>query len=146
MSFAARPHQVLGPTLGPQLSAMTLAGATPSSVVRQVTLQFNPDGTLSRTNQMADPEITVVPTNWYLPTTGAIGESYNVKFVLLSGTAWNAGLLNNTEYWLASARQVSWSLPVGGAVQASVAVSLVDYATGLTVASSTLTIDLLSDY
>lgn len=133
-------------TTGPQLSATALAGATPSSLVRQVSLTFNTDGTLSRVNQMADPEITVVPSNWYVPTTGAIGEGYNVKFVLQSGTAWNTGLLNNTEYWLASARTVTWSLPVGGAVQASVAVSLVDYNTGVTVASSTLTIDLVSDY
>lgn len=147
MTFAARQHtESAASATGAALSAMTLAGATPSSSVRQASLTFNPDGTLTRVNQMADPEITVVPTNWYTPTTGAIGEDYNVKFVLLSGTAWNAGLLNNTEYWLASARTVTWSLPVGGAVQASVAVSLVDYNTGLTVASSTLTVDLVSDY
>ena len=46
-------------------------------------LTINTDGTLSRsyTGTGASPLYSVGPSNWYSPSTGSIGSSYQVRFV-----------------------------------------------------------------
>lgn len=149
MTFAARPHTgSSGPTLGVQaLGAMSLEGNTPSSSNRVVSLTLNTDGTISYVNQMADPEITVVPTNWYLPTTVGIGSSYRVRFTLQAGgNAWTAGLTSGTLYALSSARTVSWTLIPTESRYAQVLVEIVSSANTTVLGSGLLTVSLQSDY
>lgn len=148
MTFAARPHLgASGPTLGVQaLGAMALEGATPSSSNRVASLTLNPDGTITYVNQMADPEYSVVPTNWYLPTTTAIGADYRVRFTLQSGFAWTAGLVSGTLYALSSARTVSWTLIPTEQRDATVLVEIVSASNTTVLGSGTLHINLVSDY
>lgn len=147
MTFAARPHLVLGPTLGVQsLGAMLLDGATPSSLNKVASLTLNADGTISFVNQMADPVFSSVPPNWYLPTTGAIGAGYRVKYTLQSGDAWTAGLTSGTFYTLDAARTVSWTLVPTGAVSATVLVEIATTGSATILGSGTLTVSLVSDF
>lgn len=148
MTFAARPHTgSSGPTLGVQsLGSMVLEGNTPSSSNRVASLTLNPDGTITYVNQMADPEISVVPTNWYLPTTAAIGAGYRVRFTLQSGFAWTAGLTSGTLYALDVARTVSWTLPPTEQRDATVLVEITSSSNTTVLGSGTLHINLVSDY
>lgn len=66
---------------------------SPGVGVRGVTVTLNADGTTSGS--------PTTPPNWYLPTTGAIGNTYWVQFATLAGATgitWS-GAARNT--WLA---------------------------------------------
>lgn len=148
MTFAARPHQVLGPTLGVQsLGAMQLTGATPSSGARGVNLYVNTDGTLTYLNQMADPVFSSVPANWYTPTTTAIGSSYRVRFTLQSGDAWDAGLTAGTWYAISAQRAVAWTVTTTD--RSRIATVLVEFAAvgnDTVLGSGTLNVDILNEF
>jgi hypothetical protein len=149
VTFGARPHLSLtsAPSTGVQsLGGMVLEGATPSSNNRVASLTLNPDGTITYVNQMADPEISVVPLNWYLPTTAAIGNNYRVRFTLQSGFAWTAGLTSGTLYALSSARTVSWTLIPTEQRDATVLVEITSSANTTVLGSGTLSVNLVSDY
>jgi hypothetical protein len=148
VTFAARMHTgSSAPATGVQgLGGMVLDGATPSSQNRVASLTLNADGTISYVNQMADPVFSSVPTNWYLPTTGAIGAGYRVRFTLQSGDAWTAGLVSGTLYALSSARTVSWTLVPTGTVTATVLVEITSSANTTVLASGTLSVSLVSDF
>jgi hypothetical protein len=76
------------------------------------------------------------PANWYSPTTTGIGSSYWVKFTLNSGSAWAAGLVNNTIYALTASRTIQWSTTIGTTKTASVTVSIYSDSGGTTLVSS----------
>lgn len=124
-----------------------LSGATPSSVSRIASLTFNPDGTISYLNEMADMVVSSVPTNWYLPTTGAIGAGYRVRFSLQTGVAWDGGGLTNGAYYLMGvARTVTWTLPPSGTRTAYVLIEITADGSGVVLGSGMLYIDLVNDY
>lgn len=81
-----------------------------------------------------------------MPTTGAIGAGYRVKYTLQSGDAWTAGLTSGTFYTLDAARTVSWTLVPTGAVSATVLVEIATTGSATILGSGTLTVSLVSDF
>ena len=147
MTFAARPHLAAGgPTLGVQsLGTLQLSGSTPSSSARGVDLLVNTDGTLSFVNQM-DGGISIVPTNWYLPTTTALGSSYRVRFTLQSGNAWDAGLTSGTYYTLDAQRKIAWTVNIDQGKIATALIEIAAVGNNTVLGSGTLNINILNDY
>jgi hypothetical protein len=148
VSFAARMHTgSSAPATGVQsLGSIVLDGATPSSQNRGASLTLNANGTISFTNTMADPVYSSVPTNWYLPTTTAIGAGYRVRFTLQSGNAWDAGLTSGTLYTLDAARTIGWTLVPTGSVTAAVLVEIMTTGSTAVLGSGTLNVSLVSDF
>ena len=69
------------------------------------TLTFNSDGTITYFKE----NFAGGPATWYGSTSAGIGASYEIRFTLTSGTAWDAGLTSGTWYALSSARAISLS-------------------------------------
>jgi hypothetical protein len=110
VTFAARMHQPAGggsfTPLGAllvQLESINEVGTTATG-----TLSFNSDGTISLTENY-EYQVVTLPSNWYSPTTTDIGSGYQIRFTLLSGSAWDAGLVSGTLYALSSNRSIAWT-------------------------------------
>ncbi len=150
MTFATRPHFGLGSVAAPgpvaSLGSIELGGATPSSLSKIASLTLNPNGTISYVNQMADPEYSVVPANWYAPTTTAVGAGYRVRFSLQTGVAWDVGLTNGAFYKLDVARTLTWTLAPTTTRTAYVLIEITADGSGVVLGSGMLHIDLISDY
>lgn len=148
MTFAARPHTgSSGPTLGVQsFGNVGISGTADTSTNDTASLTFNPDGTLTVVNTCNLSESTSVPANWYLPTTGAIGAGYRVEFTLVSGNAWNSGLVSGTRYSLDVARTITWTLIASESRNAQVLIEITTTASTAVIGGGTLYLDLLSEY
>lgn len=79
-------------------------------------LSWGTTGTLSKTGNAS--AIWVGSSAWFSP--GSPSVTYYIKFTLLSGSAWDAGLVAGTVYSLASSRAVQWTQSVVGSKLASV--------------------------
>lgn len=147
MTFAARPHQVAATaSVGVQaLGTLQLSGSTPSSSARGVDLLVNTNGTLSFVNQM-DGGTSIVPLNWYLPTTTTIGSSYRVRFTLQSGNAWDAGLTSGTYYTLDAQRKIAWTVNIDQGKIATALIEIAAVGNNTVLGSGTLNINILNDY
>lgn len=148
MTFAARPLVAVasGGSSLPALGTMNLGGVAIESADLAVAITLNADGTITWLNQMNNGQVTPSVVNWYTPTTGAIGAGYRVRFTLQSGTAWASGLTSGTLYALSSARQVLWTLPITGLVQAQVLVEITSSGDTTVLGSGTLIIDMIDEY
>lgn len=104
MTFAARQHT---PTSGGPVGIGTFLIAD-YTLPDSVGITFNIDGTTTVNGYREGG-----PTNWYTPTTTGIGSSYDVRFTLQSGNAWDAGLTSGTAYNLGTARTLTWSSSAG---------------------------------
>lgn len=100
MSFAARPH--LNVTAAVGLPALGTVVAESYTLPDTASLAFNADGTITYFK-----EKIAGPTTWYGATSAGIGTSYEVRFTLTSGDAWDAGLVSGTWYSLSSARTIA---------------------------------------
>ncbi len=145
MTFAARVHQPAGGSSFLPLGTMSLFGESFDDVgfTDSATVTFNVDGTISRAVVSSSPAITM-PTNWYGPTTGGIGNSFQIRFTLQSGTPWDSGLTSGVLYPLSSARSLGWTVPYSpdGNAYAVVLVEIF-YSAGTTpYKSGTLTVSL----
>lgn len=113
MSFAARQHTAAaaGGSFLP-LGTMSLFGESFNNIgtTDTATVTFNTDGTITGVASDFETPGVTLPSNWYSPTTGAIGAGYQIRFTLQSGTTWNAGLVSGTLYALSSARALAWSV------------------------------------
>lgn len=129
MSFAARPHATaagagaalpLG-TFQLQAESFDEVGSTFTA-----TATVNTNGTITGSGNFEYVNAIVPAKNWYTPTTTGIGSSYQVRFTLVSGPAWNAGLTSGVAYALTSARALSWSVAYNndGYVMANVLVEI----------------------
>jgi hypothetical protein len=109
VTFAARMHQVVGGAFAPlgtmivQLESANEVGTTAVG-----TLSFNSNGTISLT-ETYEYQVVTLPTNWFTPTVANIGSSYEIRFTLLSGAAWDSGLVSGTLYPLSSNRSIAWT-------------------------------------
>lgn len=99
---------------------------------------FNTDGTIS-----IDQYLISGPSSWYTPTTAGIGSSYQIRFTLLTGVAWDAGLTSGTLYALSSARTLTWSSSTIDK-EATVGVEILTLA-GVVAITATLSIGLYSE-
>lgn len=126
MTFAARQHVVQSGL--PSLGAMTVEDYT---LPDTVAISFNSDGTITTADYYIQG-----PATWYGATLAGIGSSYEIRFVLNSGTAWSAGLVSGTWYSLSAAR--SLSLTSSTEVSNNITVSIRETATGNVVTTGTL--------
>lgn len=119
---------------GPHLPTSTqMIDNTGSPATGSITVK--PDGTITYSGGLGTSSDTI----WYSPPSGAPGNSYFIKFVLASGTAWTAGLTSGTVYALSSARALAWS--TNTSITASVTVTFyLDAGGTLTVGSFNLTV------
>lgn len=99
MTVAARVHQPAASTGLPALGTMV---ATSYTLPDTASLTFNTNGTLTYFKEQTSGVST-----WYGATSAGIGSSYEIRFTLTSGTAWDAGLVSGTWYSLSSARAVA---------------------------------------
>jgi hypothetical protein len=106
VSFAARPHQ---PAAGGGPVSLGLISVEDYTLPDTVEIAFTSNGTI---DYLGNTKISG-PNNWYSPTTTGIGASYDIKFTLLAGTAWNAGLVSGTAYNLSTDRQLALSSSSG---------------------------------
>ena len=110
MTFAARTLGSGTPSGVVNALGTLLAYDAPVSGAAAANITFNTNGTIT---YVGDGSTGV--TNWYLPTTTAIGSSYWIKFTTTSGVPWTVGgLTSGTIYALSSNRQVGWVQLVGG--------------------------------
>lgn len=112
MTFAARALNSQGYV--PGLVYASLAEYVGSGTV-SASLTLGTAGGLSVTGSSSYTD----SPNWFTPTTTGIGNSYWVKFQLVSGSSWDAGLADGTLYALSTARTVQWTLSVSGSKYAS---------------------------
>lgn len=147
MTFAARQHtqSAVGAAGVQNFGVMLLSGREMDAEARTVSLTTNTDGTFSFTNGMTADVVSTVPTNWYAPTTGAIGTNYRVRYMLQSGAAWDTGLTTGTYYTLTSARTITFTCDVFEDVDAVVVVEITAVGNNTVLAQNTLTIDLMND-
>lgn len=120
-----------GPVANLDMSIDGTPGGT-QTIVEGIT--FGTDGTIKETGFIGG--WYVGPSNYYLPTTVSIGNSYWVKFTLSSGVAWTAGLVSGTIYALSTARAITWSTPALQSKTASVAIVVYSDSGGTTVVGS----------
>lgn len=126
MTFAARPHI---PQAGlPGLGSIVVEDYTLPDTVQ---ISFNTNGTITT----ADYYIAG-PTTWYDSTVAGIGSSYEIRFTLNSGTAWDSGLVSGTWYSLSSVR--SLAMTSSTEVSNNITVSIRETATGTIVTTGTL--------
>lgn len=128
MTFAARVHQPAAQAGLPALGTVVVEDYT---LPDTVAISFNSDGTISTTDYYIQG-----PATWYGATSAGIGSSYEIRFVLDSGTAWDAGLVSGTWYSLSTAR--SLSMTSSTEVSNSITVSIRETATGTIVTTGTL--------
>lgn len=101
MTFAARPHQ---PAAGGGPVSLGTIRIEDYTFPDSAGATFNTDGTISINQYLISG-----PSSWFTPTTAGIGSSYQIRFTLLTGNAWDAGLTSGTLYALSSARTLTWS-------------------------------------
>ena len=142
MTFAARPHAAAGGPAGLPLGTTILFAESYDEfgTTDTGTITFNTDGTIAWATTFEYGPATV-PTNWYGPTTGGIGNSFQVRFTLQSGTAWDAGLTSGTLYALSAARALTWTLSYNEYNTASVLVEIF-YSGGSPYKFGTMSVDL----
>lgn len=129
---------VVSPLTPLSLTCFGLLGTTHSG-----TINFNTDGTISRS--VSSPDSSSILSNWFLPTTAAIGSSFFIRFVLSTGTTWTAGLVDGTLYSLSVVRSLSWTATTGNFKLANVAVTIYSDVGGTNlVGSGTLSVDIES--
>lgn len=102
MTFAARPHQ---PAAAGGAVSLGTIGVEDYTLPDAVEIAFKSNGVI---DYLGNTKLSG-PTNWYSPTTTGIGSSYDIKFTLVSGTAWDTGLVSGTAYNLGSDRQITLS-------------------------------------
>lgn len=147
MTFAARPlvAEAGGSSFLP-LGTMNLFAESFDNIgtTDVGTITFNTDGTIAGVVTDFENPSVVLPSNWYSPTTGGIGSSFQVRFTLTSGTAWDSGLVSGTLYALSSARALAWSVVYApaGAATASVLVEVYYTAGTVPYKSGTLNVSL----
>jgi hypothetical protein len=109
VTFAARVHEGVGGG-GVNLGSMIFHFESFNEAVEPdtVTLTLSTDGTFGITHDFEYPDETV-PANWFSPTTAGIGSSYQVRFTLLTGAAWDSGLTSGVAYALSSARSIAYT-------------------------------------
>lgn len=148
MSFAARQHSVgSGAAAAVQnLGTMNLGGIAIRSQDFGVVMTLQSDGTIGWLNEMNEVQVTPSVMNWYLPTTPGVGSGYRVRFTLQSGTPWNGGPVSGTLYGLSLPRQVFWTLPAEGTVNAQVLVEITSSSDTTVLGSGTLVVDMLDEY
>lgn len=149
MSFAARHHvaAAAAPASGVQaLGTMDLGGVSATSEDFTVALSLNADGTLAFTNNMNLVQTSIGPSNWFTPTTGAVGAGYRVRFTLQSGTPWAEALTSGTLYALSSARTLTWTLPLSGTIAAQVLVEITSAANTTVLGAGTLYVNMYDEY
>jgi hypothetical protein len=132
MTFAARTLGYLGGTgVVASLSPMGVYG---SGVGGAVSISFHTDGTISYTGGTDGVgNVTGGISNWYLPTTTSIGNSYYIKFVLVAGgDAWTGGIVSNTVYQLSTNRSITWGWAMGTSKAATVTISIYSNLAGTT--------------
>lgn len=103
MTFAARVHQPVASTGLPALGSSVIAVSY--TLPDTATLTFNSDGTITYFKE----NFAGGPATWYGATSAGIGASYEIRFTLTSGDAWDAGLTSGTWYSLSSNRAISLS-------------------------------------
>ena len=135
MSFAARPHQ---PAVQSGLASLGSMVVEDYTLPDTVEIAFNSNGTITTPDYYIQG-----PATWYGSTVAGIGASYEIRFVLNSGTAWTAGLVSGTWYALSSAR--SLAMTSGTEVSNTITVSIRETATGAIVTSGTLNMYLWID-
>ena len=146
MTFAARPHAsaTVEAPAGAPLGTLLLVGDSYDNVgvTETATLTLNADGTFGHTNSFDDPA-NVAPSNWFTPTTGAVGAGYQVRFTLQSGDTWDGTPTSGVLYALSSARTLTWSLAYAASASKAATV-LVEVLTsgGAPYKSGTLTVSL----
>ena len=90
------------------------------------------DGSLSVTGSTSS-----AGTAWFSTVGGTPGNSYWVKFVLDSGTAWNlGGLTSGTVYALSATRQIGWQRTINGMTTASFSIYIYADAAGTSLVAS----------
>ena len=133
MTFAARPHSntVADEVEPAPLGTLMLIGDSYDNVgsTEVVSLTLNPDGTFGHSNTFEDPA-NVVPSNWFTPTTGAVGNAYQVRFTLQSGDTWDGTPTSGVLYALSSARTLTWSLAYAASASKAAAVLIEILTTG----------------
>jgi hypothetical protein len=103
VTFAARPHLPVAAGGGPvSLGAISVEDYTLPDAVE---IAFKSNGVIDYLGNT----VMSGPSNWYSPTTTGIGSGYDIKFTLLSGDAWDAGLVSGTAYNLSTDRQLTLS-------------------------------------
>lgn len=103
MTFAARPLLNVVAAAGlPGLGSSVIAVSY--TLPDTATLTFNTDGTITYFKENFN---TTGPATWYGSTLAGVGSSYEIRFTLTSGDAWDAGLTSGTWYALSSARAIS---------------------------------------
>lgn len=128
MSFAARQH---GPAVQSGLPALGSIVVEDYTLPDTVEISFNSNGTIST------PDYLIAgPATWYGSTVTGIGSSYEIRFVLNSGTAWTAGLVSGTWYSLSTARALAMTSSTE--VSNNITVSIRETATGAIVTTGTL--------
>lgn len=134
MTFAARQHAPLAglPSLGTML-------ATSYTLPDTASLTFNTDGTLTYFK-----ERTSGVTTWYGSTVAGIGSSYEIRFTLTAGPAWNAGLVSGTWYSLSSARAVALSASTVD-LESTIAVAIREAGTGTIVTTGTVSLGVFDE-
>lgn len=101
----------------PVLTNASLGGSGGGSLTAGIAYQT--DGTTSATFTGH----AAVPGQWYNPSgVGTPGNAYFISFHTVSGTAWNAGLVDGTVYPLSSGRTLLWT--TSSSLSATVTVSL----------------------
>jgi hypothetical protein len=141
VSFAARAHVPTAPT-GTPLPALGLfyVDAYASSGSVSGSISFNSDGTITSSDGGYSG-----PVRWYTSTVVGIGASYQVRFTLSSGNDWDEGLFSGTAYSLSSARTLTWTSGAGVLKNASVAVEILEVASGAVVTTGTLVVEVESN-
>lgn len=135
MSFAARPHVPAQSGL-PALGTMVASSYT---LPDTASLTFNTNGTIAYFK-----ELTSGTQSWYGSTVAGIGSSYEIRFTLTSGTAWDAGLVDGTWYSLSSARAVALTANTVD-LQSTIAVSIREAGTGTIVTSGTINLGVFNE-
>jgi hypothetical protein len=102
LTFAARVHQAAQSGL-PALGSAVIAVSY--TLPDTATLTFNSDGSITYFKE----NFASGPATWYGAISAGIGASYEIRFTLNSGDAWDAGLASGTWYSLSSARAISLS-------------------------------------
>jgi hypothetical protein len=145
VTFAARPHlPAASGGAGLPLGTMYLQYESLNEAVEPdtVTLTLNTNGTFGIAHDFEYQNAETVPNNWYAPTTTGIGSSYQVRFTLLSGAAWDTGLTSGVAYALSSARSIAYTAQYGDANKiASVKLEILT-AGGDVYAEGTLAVDI----
>lgn len=127
MSFAARLHAPAQSGI-PSLGTITVEDYTLPDTVQ---ISFNTNGTITTADYYIQG-----PATWYGSTVAGIGSSYEIRFTLNSGTAWDAGLVSGTWYSLSSVR--SLAMTSSTEVSNNITVSIRETATGTIVTTGTL--------